>query len=500
MFENVDTSRLSRDYHKFPFKKGELLNESDLRYLFEELNYSRDEVGKFFGVGATPIRRALTTYGIKKSPEQYLKKSNDTCLKKYGVKTPLNSEVFRAQIEKTNLEKYGVKNPFASQVVKEKIYSTNLLKYGSKNPQSCPEVKKRTINTLKQRYGISSGMQLHINHKDIWFDDEKLFKFIQDGNNGEKWRTVDLAEEFNISDSTVQVRIGELNAWKYIDINSSKYEDEIKSLLESWGCEVSKLKDGKFELDIVLNRHNLAIEFNGNYWHSTRVRPDTNYHKNKTEEASKRGYFLYHIFEYEWKHNKERIINHLRNLLHLNTGTIYARKCTVKLVDREDANKFLDKNHIQGSTNSSIRIGLYYNSELVSLMTFGEARFNNEATWELIRFCSKAGFNIVGGASKLFKYFIKTYNPSSVVSYSDITKTKGDIYSILGFSVVSVSKPRYVWVNHNTVYSRYQCQKKHLISRGWGTKEQTEKEIMESHNFFQIYDCGRRTHIWTRET
>ena len=125
MFENVDTSRLSRDYHKFPFKKGELLNESDLRYLFEELNYSRDEVGKFFGVGATPIRRALTTYGIKKSPEQYLKKSNDTCLKKYGVKTPLNSEVFRAQIEKTNLEKYGVKNPFASQVVKEKIYSTN---------------------------------------------------------------------------------------------------------------------------------------------------------------------------------------------------------------------------------------------------------------------------------------------------------------------------------------------------------------------------------------
>ena len=499
MFDNVDTTKLSRDYTENPLKRGELLNESDLRYLFETLNYSREEVSKYFNVGVSTIRKALKTYNIKKSPEQYLKKSQDTCLKKYGVLNPLQSDEFREQITDTNLKKYGVKNPFSSDIVKEKIYSTNLLKYGTKNPQSCKEIKDKTIKTIRSKYGVSSGMQVHINNKDLWFDNNKLTSFIKTGNNGKKWRTVDLAEEFNISETTVQLRIKELDVWSFIDTNTSRYEDELKDLLLSWGCNVSKLKDGHFELDIVIEDNKLAIEFNGNYWHSTRVRPDTNYHKNKTLEAEKRGYFLYHIFEYEWKNNKEVIINHLRNLLHLNTQTIYARKCVIKEVSKELSDNFLNSNHVQGSSNSKIRLGLYHNNELVSIMLFGDARFNNNVTWELIRFCSKSGFNIPGGASKLFKFFIKNYNPDNIVSYSDITKTKGSLYDVLGFTTVSVSKPRYVWVNHNTVYSRYQCQKKHLISRGWGNSNQTEKEIMESHNFFQIYDCGRRTHIWTKK-
>lgn len=82
MFDNVDTTKLSRDYTENPLKRGELLNESDLRYLFEILNYSREEVSQYLNVGVSTIRKALKVYNIKKSPEQYLKKSQDTCLKK----------------------------------------------------------------------------------------------------------------------------------------------------------------------------------------------------------------------------------------------------------------------------------------------------------------------------------------------------------------------------------------------------------------------------------
>lgn len=497
MFENIDTTKLSRDYKQTPLKRGEIISEQDLRYLFLNLNYSRDEIAKYLDVGTALVRRSLTFYKLKKPLNLIREKSEHNCLVKYGTKTPLACKEIRQKTVETVKERYGVSNPFASKEVKDKICQTNLAKYGAKNPQSNPDIKKKSIETMRKKYGVASGMQCHIINKEVWLDNDKLLSFIKAGNNGKKWRTVDLAEEFNIAYSTVQTRIGELNAWAYIDTNNSKYEEEIKDLLISWGCDVSKFRDKHFELDIVEEKNKIAIEFNGNYWHSTRVRPDTNYHKNKSIEAQKRGYFLYHIFEYEWKNNKEQIINHLRNLLHLNTIAIYARKCTIKEVLKEEGNSFLLKNHIQGFANSIVRLGLYYKNELVSIMTFGKSRFNKNADWELVRFCSKAGYNVVGGASKLFKHFIKTYSPKSVISYSDIAKTTGNLYKVLGFKILVETDPRYVWVNHDKIYTRYQCQKKHLIKNNLGNNNQTEKEIMESHNFFQIYDCGRRTHLWT---
>lgn len=496
MFEDINISKLSRDYTKLPLKRGEVIPECDLRYLFIDLNYSRDEIGKYLGVGATPVRRCLTLYNLKKPLNLIRSKSEKNCLAKYGVKNPLANKEIRQKTVETVKSKYGVINPFASKEVKDKICQTNLAKYGAKNPQSNPEIKRKSIETLKKKYGIASGFRLHINNREVWLDDEKLLNFIKAGNNGKKWRTVDLAEEFNVADCTVQARVRELNAWSYIDSNSSKYEDELKDILTSWGFKVSKFRDKHFELDIVEEKNKIAIEFNGNYWHSTRVRPNTNYHKNKSIEAQKRGYFLYHIFEYEWKNNKEQIINHLKNLFLLNNQSIYARKCEIKEVSKEEAKEFIDSNHIQGSTNAKVKLGLYYKNELVSIMTFGKSRFNKNVDWELVRFCSKAGYNVVGGASKLFKHFIKTYSPKSVISYSDIAKTTGNLYKVLGFKTIGVSDPNYVWVYGNTVYNRYQCQKKQLIKQGLGLSSQTEKEIMESHNFSQIFDCGSRTHLW----
>ena len=496
MFENIDTTKLSRDYKQTPLKRGEIISEQDLRYLFLNLNYSRDEIAKYLDVGTALVRRSLTFYKLKKPLNLIREKSEHNCLVKYGTKTPLACKEIRLKTVETVKERYGVSNPFASKEVKDKICQTNLAKYGAKNPQSNPDIKKKSIETMRKKYGISNGMQLHINNREVWLDNDKLLSFIKAGNNGKKWRTVDLAEEFNVADCTVQIRVKELNAWNYIDSNSSKYEDELKDILTSWGFKVSKFRDKHFELDIVEEKNKIAIEFNGNYWHSTRVRPDTNYHKNKSIEAQKRGYFLYHIFEYEWTTKKEQIINQLRNLFHLNTQSIFARKCQVKEVSTQEAKAFIDDNHVQGSTNSKVKLGLYYKNELVSIMTFGKSRFNKNVDWELVRFCSKAGYNVVGGASKLFKHFIKTYNPKSIVSYSDIAKTTGSLYTTLGFENVGVSNPNYVWVYSNKVLHRYQCQKRQLIKQGLGLQSQTEKEIMESYNFSQIYDCGSRTHLW----
>jgi len=73
-----------------------------------------------------------------------------------------------------------------------------------------------------------------------------------------------------------------------------------------------------------------------------------------------------------------------------------AEKCKIKLVDNKQSNEFLISNHLQGKCNSSIKIGLFYNNDLVSIMTFGKARYS-DADWELIRFCNKINISVVGG-------------------------------------------------------------------------------------------------------
>ena len=127
-------------------------------------------------------------------------------------------------------------------------------------------------------------------------------------------------------------------------------------------------------------------------------------------------------------------------------------------------------------------------------MTFCKPRFNKNYEWELSRFCSKLDTTVIGAASKLFKYFVIHYNPSSMISYSNISKTRGTLYAKLGFELTSISSPNYIWTNGRECLSRYECQK-HLLTeyQEFGT---TEVEIMQNRGYLQIYDCGNKVWGW----
>ena len=126
---------------------------------------------------------------------------------------------------------------------------------------------------------------------------------------------------------------------------------------------------------------------------------------------------------------------------------IFARKCQV--VEMKSVNGFLESNHIQGKVRSIVKLGLYHNSELVSVMTFDKfegRKKMSESEWNLNRFCSKLNTNVIGGASKLLKYFINKYNPKRIISYSDKDWSNGDLYISLGFNKISESKPDYKYI------------------------------------------------------
>lgn len=107
--------------------------------------------------------------------------------------------------------------------------------------------------------------------------------------------------------------------------------------------------------------------------------------------------------------------------------------------------------------------------------------------------------SIVGGADKLFNYFIQNYQPQSIVSYCDTSKFEGAVYKKLGFEYLTTTLSSH-WYNLKT--------EQHILdsllrSRGFdqlfGTnygKGTSNKELIIQHGFLEVVDSGQSTYIW----
>lgn len=249
---------------------------------------------------------------------------------------------------------------------------------------------------------------------------------------------------------------------------------------------IGTILDGR-ELDIYIPEKKLAIEFDGLYWHSE-VNKENNYHFIKTEECERKGIQLIHIFEDEWKYKQEIVKSRLKGLLGLNER-MFARKCDCKQISYDESKNFLDMNHIQGNCVSKYRYGLFYNNELVSVMTFGESRFK-KGEFELLRFANKLNTNVIGGASRIFKHFLREHQEiKEIISFADRRWSKGNLYEKLGFMKVEKTKPNYFYIINGVCENRINFQKHKLVAEG-ADPNKTEHQIMLEKGYYRIYDCG----------
>jgi len=278
---------------------------------------------------------------------------------------------------------------------------------------------------------------------------------------------------------------------------SSIGEKEIKVFIESLGFDViendRKILSG-LELDIYIPDKKIAIEFNGLYWHSEQKGKDKNYHLNKTLKCAEKEIQLIHFFEDEWYNKKEIVKSIIATRLGIVGKRIYARKCIIKNVTNKEERRFLEENHIQGYYPSSIKLGLYYEEELVLILTFGKSRFSNH-DFELIRFANKLNSSVVGGFSKLLKSFRKD-NKGSLITFSERRLFSGNVYEKSGFSFLKTTLPNYYYVdeNYNKRFNRMKFQKhklKNLLKEY--NEELTEKENMIVNNYDRIWDCGNNS-------
>ena len=272
-------------------------------------------------------------------------------------------------------------------------------------------------------------------------------------------------------------------------IQESKQEKEVLEFIKSiYSGEViendRKILKGK-ELDIVLPELNVAIEYCGLYWHSEEMGKGKKYHLDKLNKCNEAGYRLITIFSDEWVHKKSIVESKIRSILQMGGEKIFARKCEIREVNTKTKGEFLDRCHIQGRMKSNINIGLYYNNDLVAILTF----IKKDEGYDLSRFASS--IQVIGGFSKMLKYFIRNYSPSYIYTFADLRYSEGNLYAKNGFDEVYRTSPNYHYFMGNKKYSRQAFMKHKLKDKlEIFDPKRTEVQNMMDNGFSRIFDCG----------
>ena len=168
---------------------------------------------------------------------------------------------------------------------------------------------------------------------------------------------------------------------------------------------------------------------------------------------------------------------------------IYGRKCTIEEISANIKNEFLDKFHIQGKDTTKIKLGAFYNNELISVMTFGQGNISRGGDpskpliWELSRFATK--YHIIGIAGKLLKYFQRNYSWETIYSYADLRYSNGNMYYKLGFSLKHQSSPTFFYLKDSKRIHRYNLRK-----RSDEPKDIPEWKLRSDEGYYRIWDCG----------
>lgn len=266
----------------------------------------------------------------------------------------------------------------------------------------------------------------------------------------------------------------------------------IKSIYNKEVIERDRKQIHPQELDIYIPDCNLAIEFNGTYWHSA-LQKDKNYHYNKSRLCEEKGIRLIHIWEYEWNNERQRPIlqNIIKNALGINENKIYARKLDIEVRESKSMKDFFNQNNIQGFRGGKFAICLIdketkecYMSYIIGKAYFGKGKYE----YEVIRGATKLGYTIVGGASKIWSYFIKHYNPKSVVYYIDYNYFNGNSLPYLGLKYVKTQFSfKNYFVETGQIKNRDPLHHKEI------------KELEEQGLVIPIYNAGTKVYVWERE-
>lgn len=392
---------------------------------------------------------------------------------------------FLEKSRKTKLEKYGDANYINGKAISISLKNKSLL-------EKQEIVNKRKL-TMLNKYGVSHAKQQHLTQKEIEVisSKDKLERFIINNNIKHFFQLENLLP--NLSQSYIGKKIHEYNLDHYIEYltSSSKYEIEITNILDKH--HIGYVRNDRtvinpLELDFYIPEFNLAIEFNGTYWHSA-YHKDKNYHYNKSKACEAKDIRLIHIWEYEWENNRQKniLINMILSACRKNKS-IYARNCNLVVKDSNDMKEFFETNNIQGFRPGKMSICLEYNNEIVMAYQMGFNFFGKgKYEWEVIRAATKLGYTIVGGASKIWKYFKENYNPVSCVYYVD--------YNYFTGSSISKLDSNFRFIKSQSGFKNWYVEENIIKNRDPKNYSKI-KELEKEGKVIPIYNSGTKVYVY----
>jgi hypothetical protein len=228
---------------------------------------------------------------------------------------------------------------------------------------------------------------------------------------------------------------------------------------------------------------------------------DKKYNLTQLETFENNGWRLIQVFEDELITKPDIVLSRIKHILGLSEIKIYARNCEVIQIDSKKTRQFLSETHIQGPGNSCVNsFGLIHNNKIISIMTFSKPRYNKNIDWEILRYSTINNVNLIGGASKIFSHFVKTFNPKKIISYADRRYSNGKLYENLGFKLKEKSFPCYWYFKTpDKKYHRSTFQK-HKLKRLLEIfdENKTELENMKINNWDRIFDSGNYVYLYEK--
>lgn len=181
--------------------------------------------------------------------------------------------------------------------------------------------------------------------------------------------------------------------------NYTKTEKDLIDFIKKLGFIPTKNVIAGYTLTGYIPEKNVAIEYvkcdeNDN------LHVERSFHYWKTRKCSEAGIRVIYIWEDQL--NNDRLWPTLQGIikgaLGVNTevNTIYARKCQIRELDNKTYREFCDKNHTQKTRAAEIKLGLYYNNELVQVASFNKANSRNGV--KVVKDSSKYDYEWVRGS------------------------------------------------------------------------------------------------------
>ena len=438
--------------------------------------YGVDNPQKAQQVRAQTIQTNINKYGSISylSSDEGKEKIDSVLLDKYGTTIPLRNEKIKQHWIETNISKYGTTNPLGNEEVREKCKQTSLDIYGTEYPQSSEIVKQRVKDTFMRNYGVDNCFKA----KEVIDKIHKTFY--------EKYKANGPLQVEEIAARIRNTNMKRYGVPYYVMLpNVAKSSGRISSINRNIQRRLREFGiDGQLEYavdkksyDIYIPQGDILLEINPSYTHSTAGNHwnpsgiDKNYHLNKTLLAEHNGYRCMHLWDWDCSSKFISL---------LTTKNIIYDKVNIEVIDKEEANEFIQKYSLYDISNTPnvIYLGARYKSKVICLIGFRLLDVLAK-TWDITCIEHRFNYNVYNGNQQILNYFIEKYTPNKIIGYADYSKSNGEILENLRFTYVRFVLPNKIWSKgrHAIIDSPYIVETA-MIEDGW----------------LPVYNCGYKVY------